>query len=217
MTGRFVTGKDLTRRRGWSPHTIAQFLGEADKLETKHFPGKVFTITLFSVARIEEAEEDPEWQALAEGQYLVRRKAERTASRENAMDRVRNFDIKVRNTDLDRSFLIEAAVAHYNERRSAIRGRQGLVHSPIDAHTAPPHVVIRLTLNYLRHNLTNYDYAIKKLAVAHGRREEYLTLRARFFVALRHHFPDFAEALTEQEHRTEDNDYDLFVKSIPKQ
>lgn len=217
MVDRFVTGKDLTRRRGWSSYTIAQFLGEPDKRETKHFPGKVFTITLFSAARIEEAEGDPEWQALAEGQYFLRRKAERTASRENAMDRVRNFDIKVKHTDLDRAFLIEAALANYNERRTVVRGRQGLAHNPIDAHTAPPQVVIRLTLNYLRHNLTNYDFAIKKLAVAQGSREEYLTLRVRFFDALRHHFPDFAEALTEQEYRTADNDYDLFVKSIPKQ
>ena len=77
-------------------------------------------------------------------------------------------------------------------------------------------MVIRLTLNYLRHNLTNYDFAIKKLAVAQGSREEYQTLRARFFDALRHHFPDFAEALTEQEHRTADNDYELYAKSIPK-
>ena len=103
LSERYVTGKDLTRRRGWTPHTIAQFLGEPDKRETKHFPGKSFTITLFSAARIEEAEENPEWQALAEGQYFLRRRAERTASRENAMDRVRNFDIKVRNSTVPSS------------------------------------------------------------------------------------------------------------------
>lgn len=213
----FITGKDLTRRRGWSSHTIQQFLGEPDKREVKRFPNKTFTITLFSVERVEQAEENPEWQALAEGQYFVRRRAERTETRANAMDRVRNFDVKVRNTELPRDFLVRAAVDNYNERKTMLRQRQGKTpHIPVDAITGDPATITRLTLNYLRHNLTNYDWAIKKLAVADGTPEEYLTLRSRFFDALRHHFPDFAELLTEQEHRDSAHDVELYRKTVPK-
>lgn len=216
MAEKFMTGKDLTRRRGWSSYTIQQFLGEADKKEVRRFPNTTFTITLFSVDRVEAAEQDPEWQALAEGQYYRRRRAERTESRVNAMDRVRTFDVKVRHEELDRQFIVEAALENYNEFRGKNAARAGNAFTPVTLEDATPNFLIRVTLNYLRHNLTNYDYAIKKLAVNLGSKEEYVLLRSRYFDALRQHFPDFAEALTNQEDNELEHEYELYLKALPK-
>lgn len=213
----YITGKDLSHRKGWSSYTIFSFLGEADKYEVRHLPHATFTISLFSVARIEAVEATAEWQSISDGQYFSIRKRERTANRDNAMDRVRTFDIKVRNFGLPREFIIDAAMANYNEHKTYAHNRAGLTpHDPIDAHSAPEQLVLRLTLNYLRHNLTNYDYAVKRLALIDGRKEEYLALRARYYKTMRHHFSEFAEELTAEEKQKATKDYESYEKKITR-
>jgi hypothetical protein len=216
MGEHYITAKDLLKLRGWTPATIERFLGEPDKSEVRHLPNTSFTISLFSAERVEQAESTSEWQEQSRGEAARKRRAERTASRANAMDRVRNFDVKVRNSELSRDFLVSAALAHYNDWKAQQRAKWGKSpHIPNTLANTPPEDVERITLNYIRHNLTNYDAAIKKLAVADGSPEEYTVLRGRFFDALRRHFPDFASALTAQEHRDSERDYEQYQRHLP--
>jgi hypothetical protein len=174
-------GRPTLRKRGWTDGMIQTFLGEPDALADNPHYRSGPRRRLYLRARCEAAEATPEWQAARPSAAV--RSARAAAALRGAMTKRLTALAWVRDTLLpqfkvsDRvrsdspAELRRAAIAHHNQRAIG-RGSDNLADE-----SSAPDFLDRITANYLRHELTNYDWLLAQLRGRVGRDEAYEEIR----------------------------------------
>jgi len=169
--------------RGWTPAMVRDLLGEPDELRPNPVYRSAAPMRLWALARAAAAEEDP---AFAQRQASSRRRSAASAAvaaRKRAELLARTAEVPV----IARERLIGKACASYN----AFRAGRDDDYTPATP-TSGPQFLGRITVNYLRHELTGYEARLAALFGSVGRAAAESVIRERVYEAIACAYPELA-------------------------
>ncbi len=153
----YLNKKQLIER-GWSLKLIARFLGKPDDV---HRLGRYCEEHLYFLPRVERLEKADEYVEVQAKTRLRRQRGKESARRQAAerLEQARTIIIRVRRLSDDE--LLEAAVEHFNFNRRGHWRRcdDDYIYdefTPADK-SSDSAFLDRITVNYVRHELTSYD------------------------------------------------------------
>lgn len=184
-------------KRGWTKSLIARYLIAPDEERVNpHYRGGP-PMRLYNLARVEPLEQT-DWFQAAKAKRVIRTAAAQKAiktKRTKAIEWAESVDITI--PQVSKAELSNAAISRYNER----------VHWESDYEVSPatidsdPDFLDRITVNYIRHDLTDYDSLLANLYGTVGVDEAYEILRDRVDGEIRDQYPHLAKAVHEAEKR----------------
>lgn len=185
MDTTLITKKALTARPGWTATLVSRLLGEPD--QRKKVFGLTVPLALYAVSRIEQAEASQEF---AQAQATI---AKRKASAAKAVDTKkaklmaasRAMPITVQRVSNVRS----RAINSYNFRSEGY----SFASSSVD-----PVFLERITVNYIRHELTEYDEALMEVAGKAGVSQAVAEIRQRVYSAIAQAYPELSKECARQ-------------------
>lgn len=187
MDDSFLTKTAVLSRPGWSQKLVTVFLGEPD--QRKKLFGSNTILALYAVPRVEAAEGSAEF--LDAQVELSKRKAaaKKAVATKTArlMESILAMPIAVRQLKLKR--VREQAIASYNSR-----GNGYAFASPAD----DPAFLDRITVNFIRHELTEYHRALWDAAGKTGVRQAITLIRKRIYGAIAEAYPMLASECARQ-------------------
>jgi hypothetical protein len=192
-----LIGVATLRRRGWAPVMIRDLLGEADRTRPNP-PGRAAApVRLWSAKRVTEVEASPEFAARRAGSK--RRAAAPTAAAgrkpgDLLPGRIRAVPVTV--PRMSRGDVIRRSCEHHNQR-AAVRDDPMASASPGD----DPEFLGRITVSYLRHEVTGYEAELAGLSGRIGRAEAAKLIRACVLDAIAEAYPWLADECRHQKRR----------------
>lgn len=185
---------DVLRRSGWTRTMVDDFLGEPDRQVPRYGGG---VIKLYALSRVETAEHSPTFQSRATRVNRSRpaRQAAATRAIRVRRDRVMAYvdGLEICLPELSGEALRRLAVKSYNCLWSE-RGNYEKHASENDA----PEFLNRIMVNYLRHELTNYEHELIRLHGSIGADEARCHLRERVLNAIADGYPSLREECQKQ-------------------
>jgi hypothetical protein len=165
---------------------VRELLGEPDELRPNPVYRSAAPMRLWVLARTTAAEEDP---AFAQRQESSRRRSAASAAvtarkREELIAKAASIPVRVPVIAQER--LIRRACASYNALRA-----DRADYTPATP-GSDPEFLERITVNYLRHELTCYEDQLAALFGSVGRAEAEPVIRERVYDAIASAYPDLA-------------------------
>lgn len=186
------------KKRGWTPALITRFLPEPDSIKQNPYYRRGAPMRLYQQARVEAIEATPEFreaqQRAARRSISAKASAQRRAEALIAQARV--TPITVRRVPLDQ--LQHAAIQAFNTRQveRSLEGRYDYLPASKDSDSG---FLRRIMVNFVRHELANYDHCLAELAGKAGVREAVRVIRARVYAAIAEAYPMLREECERQE------------------
>lgn len=184
--------------RGWTKSLIKKFLPEPHDIKYFKYGCQYFYDHL-TVGKIEETEEFKTLQQIA-----LRRRASGIAATEKRkqdyLDYLKNkMPVRVRRVEPDQ--LLIDAIDSYNSHRLARWERRNF-HEDYYSEPATKHsceaFLERITVNYIRHNLTSYDALLSRQKGKLAKQEAIEIVQERVFRAIRDVYPEYREEIERQ-------------------
>lgn len=141
--------------RGWSPKLIKSFLGKPDDV---HRLGYYCYEHLYFLPRVERIERGEEFIS-AQEKYIERRERGKDLAKRKAAERIEMAKtMPIRVVRLSPDEVLTDAIDYYNRRQRRRDWDDDNWHefSPADTDSGQGFLE-RITVNYIRHNLTSYD------------------------------------------------------------
>lgn len=188
----YLNKKQLAER-GWSPTLIKNFLGEPDYIQPL---GKYCEEHRYFLPRIEKTEKLDDFKT-AQEKYLARRNAGTQAAKtqsEKRIEAARTMIIRVRRLPEDE--VLQRAIDHFNSRRFrryTDDWDDAPYESPAADEDSDQYFLQRITVNYIRHNLTSYDHHLFKQRGRIGGDEAVPIIRRRVFEEIACAYPHLEE------------------------
>ncbi len=182
------------RERGWTPAMVRDLLGEPDQLRGNPVYRTAPPMRLWSAVRVADAEANPGFTARRS------RAQNRSASSAKAADRKRDellekvSAVEVSVPQMSWDALVRCACEHYNALQLT-RGRYDYDRAAPDSN---PAFLERIVVNYLRHELSDYEPELAKLFGQVGRADATSVVRERVYDAIAGAYPDLAEECDRQ-------------------
>jgi len=175
----------LKEDRGWTEAGIKRFLGKPDKTATNPHYKCASAMCLYKKERVKQVESTADFKAWQE-RSVKRRKAALDAAetkKRNLLNTVQSWSIDV--PVLPMNEVRRLAVDHYNNWEGNYEVAS-LKDSEAD-------FLNRITVNYIRHQLTIYDDSNRWMSGKVGKDEAYYTNRHRVFDAIAHSYPKLSK------------------------
>jgi len=179
--------KSSLKDRGWTEAGIKRFLGAPDKTKANPmYRSAGAPMQLFLRSRVEEIESSAAW---IDWETKSKKRSATVASaaevrRAKTIAYVESLQIVVPKMSPDR--LVETAVSHYNSLWSD-RGREKCASSNSDSD-----FLNRISVNYLRHELSCYEQELSRIFGQTGADEARLLLRENILDAIGRVYPHLA-------------------------
>jgi hypothetical protein len=180
-------GKCLTMtaliERGWTRSMITKLLGEPDDLADNPYYRSGAPTKLYAMARIEAAEASREFAAAAAKAAMRSERSQKAADvrRESLLRQVEAMEVKV--VIVPAEELTQRACIAYR-KLWASRGKDRDA-SPGD----DPDFIARITMNYIRHKLTTYDYVLEQIAGQVGVQDAVDAIQRKVYAAIADAYP----------------------------
>jgi hypothetical protein len=180
------------RERGWTPVMVRDLLGEPDEQRRNPVYRSAAPMRLYAAERVAAAEADPRF---AERKAIS---AKRSAVSAAVADRKRDellaqaAAVRAQVPRMTRERLIREACDSYNAHRAA-RGDASMAMPGSD-----PEFLERISVNYLRHELTGYESELAALFGKTGRSEASAVIRECVYDAIADAYPELAAECTRQ-------------------
>lgn len=200
------TMRELSER-GWTPAMVRDLLGEADDSRPNPFYASGADMRLWLRERTHQAERTEEWarrRTMADRRSAASKRAA-NAKRANLLEKVEQVQVQV--PALDEDELRRRAITSFNRRaqeQAETRSRRGGWYGPepVDENS-DPQFLERITVNYVRHELTRYDQMWSDLAGQVGREQAHRLLRGRVLDEIARVYPALAGECERQKRRWE--------------
>lgn len=180
-------------RNGWSKTLIAKLLGEPDA--RKKMSGRTNPTCLYRIERVIDAEASEAF-VLAQDKLAKRRAAATIAVKtktDDLMAAVESMPISVR--VLEAATLQKLAIRAYNDFSR---------NDNFASHGDDPLFLERIQVNFIRHELTQYDHALERTAGKTGKQKAISAIRARVYDAIAAAYPAYLEECARQRIRREE-------------
>lgn len=191
----------LKIERGWTDKLIRAYLPRKPDWTRKIYGIRNKEEHLFKKERIAEIEALPEFQADYETAQANRARGKKAAAtvREMIIEQARTCKISI--IPISDKNLLRKAIEAYNQRRWR-RLIQKSNFNPDFYNPATEHstekFLNRIQVNYIRHNLTSYDYLLKQNVRKIGGREAIIILQTRVYEKIAETYPRFKAEVEEQ-------------------
>lgn len=183
------------KKRGWTDTIIRDYLGEPDRYETNYRYRSAAPIRLYHRERAEIVERSDIWPLLMK--KAIHRKAAATRAvetkRQVMLDHLDEVVINV--PLLPPDVLIACACQHYNTRQIDMGDLDGQKATP----DSSPLFIDRITVNYLRHVLSEYDKQLEEVFGKVGIAEAYREINRKVYAAIRDAYPTLASECWRQQ------------------
>lgn len=200
----YFTAADL-KRRGWTDSLIKEFSPSPDDTTPNPWYRSAPPIRLYLKDRIASIEASSDFQ---EQIKLIRRRKQAAARAVNTkLDRLRQ-QIEAWQPSVPRlemGELIERACESYNSHKLDLLIERGYDYTPATPESDEA-FLDRITVNYLRHNLTSYERKLARQYCKVGVRQSYVMISRRIFTAISSVYPELADEC-ERQLRTRESEF----------
>jgi hypothetical protein len=186
-----LLAKSQLLARGWTAGLIAKYLGEPDELRTNPHYKSGPKMRLYAWSRVEPLERK-KWFLEAKAKRAARSASAKRAveTKENKLlNWIDNLDVQIPRRPVNE--LVGRAIAHYNDREGERFGDSGRW-ADLDSDSE---FLVRITENYLRHGLTDYESQLSRIFGQVGTEQAYYRLRARIQSAISDAYPRLGKVI----------------------
>jgi len=178
MDRAYLTKSALLERAGWTATLVGRLLGEPD--QRKKMFGRTMPLALYAVARIEEAEA---------GAYFAQAQASIDKRKTAAAKAVATKTAKLM-AAIDAMPITVQRLGLANVRKQAIDSYNTRSRGDSFASQADDQAFLqRITVNFIRHELTEYDVALWEVAGKTGIARAIAEIRRRVYSAIAQAYP----------------------------
>ena len=150
MTKQFITKTDLISIRKWTERLIKKYMPVPDEIRNNPYYGQASKMKLYKISRVESIEKNE--QFLIDFQKTILRRKSSLKMVETKKDNllIEIFELPISVEIIPRNELVPLVIDDYNDRNYY---KDYLTLRDLDQSKLE-----RLTVNYIRHQLTSYDY-----------------------------------------------------------
>ena len=163
MTKQFITKTDLISIRKWTDRLIKKYMPVPDEIRNNPHYGRASKMKLYKISRVESIEKN-EYFLIDFQKTILRRKSSAKmveTKKDNLLIQISEFPISVE--IIPRNELVPLVIDDYNNRNYY---KDYLTLRDLDQSTLE-----RLTVNYIRHQLTEYEYHLYTIGDQVGKKE----------------------------------------------
>ena len=163
MTKQFITKTDLISIRKWSDRLIKKYMPVPDEIRNNPHYGRASEMKLYKISRVESIEKNEQFLIDFEKTTLRRKSSLKMVEtkKDNLLIQISEFPISVE--IIPRYELVPLVIDDYNNRNYY---KDYLTLRDLDQSTLE-----RLTVNYIRHQLTEYEYHLYTIGDQVGKKE----------------------------------------------
>ena len=163
MTKQFITKTDLISIRKWSDRLIKKYMPVPDEIRNNPHYGRASEMKLYKISRVELIEKNEQFLIDFQKTMLRRKSSEKMVEtkKDNLLIQISELPISVE--FIPRNELVPLVIDDYNNRNYY---KDYLTLRDLDQSTLE-----RLTVNYIRHQLTEYEYHLYTIGDQVGKKE----------------------------------------------
>jgi hypothetical protein len=163
MTKQFITKTDLISIRKWTDRLIKKYMPVPDEIRNNPHYGRASEMKLYKISRVESIEKNEQFLIDFQKTMLRRKSSEKMVEtkKDNLLIQISEFPISVE--IIPRYELVPLVIDDYNNRNYY---KDYLTLRDLDQSTLE-----RLTVNYIRHKLTEYEYHLYTIGDQVGKKE----------------------------------------------
>jgi hypothetical protein len=182
MTKQFITKTDLISVRKWTDRLIKKYMPVPDEIRNNPHYGRASEMKLYKISRVESIEKNEQFLIDFQKTILRRKSSLKMVEtkKDNLLIQISELPISVE--IIPRYELIPLVIDAYNDRNYY---KDYLTLRDFDQSTLE-----RLTVNYIRHQLTSYDYYLKLIVSKVGKKEGYRLLIERIYNCISESYPE---------------------------
>ncbi len=192
----------MLKQRGWTESMIKKFLGDADAEKDNPMYKSASPMKLYAMARVLAAESEESFiaQKLKAESRSKTMKNVANLKKQELLEQIDHmtFRIKV----IPEESLLKNAIRSYNDFHEMI----GMERNNFSFDYATPKsdktFLERIEVNYIRHNLTQYDTALETMAGRIGVHEAVVKIKFMILDAISEKYPYLSAACTLQKNRS---------------
>ena len=190
MTKEFITKTDLISKRKWTDALIKKYMPVPDEIRNNPHYGQASKMKLYKISRVESIEKNE--QFLIDFQKTILRRKSSLKMVETKKDNllIEIFELPISVEIIPRNELVPLVIDDYNDRNYY---KDYLTLRDLDQSKLE-----RLTVNYIRHQLTSYDYYLKLIVSKVGKKEGYRLLIERIYNCISESYPELTRECTLQ-------------------
>ena len=190
MTKQFITKTDLISVRKWTDRLIKKYMPVPDEIRNNPHYGRASEMKLYKISRVESIEKNE--QFLIDFQKTILRRKSSAKMVETKKDNllIEIFELPISVEIIPRNELVPLVIDDYNDRNYY---KDYLTLRDLDQSKLE-----RLTVNYIRHQLTSYDYYLKLIVSKVGKKEGYRLLIERIYNCISESYPELTRECTLQ-------------------
>ena len=190
MTKQFITKTDLISVRKWTDRLIKKYMPVPDEIRNNPHYGRASEMKLYKISRVESIEKNE--QFLIDFQKTILRRKSSLKMVETKKDNllIEIFELPISVEFIPRNELVPLVIDDYNDRNYY---KDDLTLRDLDQSTLE-----RLTVNYIRHQLTSYDQCLGLIFSKVGKKEGYRLLKERIYNCISESYPELTRECTLQ-------------------
>lgn len=190
MTKQFITKTDLISVRKWTDRLIKKYMPVPDEIRNNPHYGRASEMKLYKISRVESIEKNEQFLIDFQKTILRRKSSAKMVEtkKDNLLIEISELPISVE--IIPRYELVPLVIDDYNDRNYY---KDYLTLRDLDQSTLE-----RLTVNYIRHQLTSYDQCLGLIFSKVGKKEGYRLLRERIYNCISESYPELTRECTLQ-------------------
>jgi hypothetical protein len=191
MTKQFITKTDLISIRKWTDRLIKKYMPVPDEIRNNPHYKQASKMKLYKISRVESIEKNE--QFLIDFQKTILRRKSSAKMVETKKDNllIEIFELPISVEIIPRNELVPLVIDNYNKNKDDYKGYSSF-------RDFDQSKLERLTVNYIRHELTPYDYYLKLIVSKVGKKEGYRLLRERIYNCISESYPELTRECTLQ-------------------
>lgn len=190
----FLLKADL-KARGWTDTLIRRFLPQPDDTrENPHYRSGP-PMRLYREARVEAVEKTPELKRALSAARPAKERAPKAVETKRAQVEAFLTSLQIEVPLLSEKVLVERACRSYNAGRDLSRDL------PLASPESGPKFLDRIVVNYLRHELTKYEEALREITGRVVAEDAYIEIKTRILDAIAEQYPELSAECSAQEDR----------------
>lgn len=196
-------------QRGWTKTLITKFAGTHDiERANPMFSAAGAPMRFWKTEKIERIEATPEFQTAKTKAAARSAAAKKVAEvkREETLKAIDAMQIKV--TQMSTESLLHKAIDSYNDFGLELAFERG-IHREAATPDSDPLFLLRIQVNYLRHNETQYDSQLAALYGKIGKKEAIDSIRERIYDAIAEDYPFLREECDRQLARKREENFSV--------
>lgn len=190
MTKQFITKTDLISVRKWTERLIKKYMPVPDEIRNNPHYGRASEMKLYKISRVESIEKNEQFLIDFQKTILRRKSSLKMVEtkKDNLLIEISELPISVE--FIPRNELVPLVIDDYNDRNYY---KDDLTLRDLDQSTLE-----RLTVNYIRHQLTSYDQCLGLIFSKVGKKEGYRLLIERIYNCISESYPELTRECTLQ-------------------